>query len=88
VVTCTDGRSAMLAGATLVRLGYQRVSVLEGGMTAWQQAGLPVEKGLSGVMVPPNDVVLAGPDRNFADMQNYLRWEEALGHKYGPAPSR
>jgi len=26
--------------------------------------------------------LLAGPDRNFADMQNYLRWEEALGHKY------
>ena len=34
------------------------------------------------VMAPPVDVVPAGPDRNFADMQNYLRWEEALGHKY------
>ena len=33
----------------------------------------------------PTDVVLFGPDRNFADMQNYLRWEEALGRKYGPA---
>ena len=51
-------------------------------MAAWQQAGLPVEKGLSGVMAAPTDVVLAGPDRNFADMQNYLRWEEALGYKY------
>jgi hypothetical protein len=27
----------------------------------------------------------AGPDRNFADMQNYLRWEEALGDKYAPS---
>jgi len=35
-------------------------------------------------MAPPTDVVPAGPDRNFADMQNYLRWEEALGHKYAP----
>ncbi len=84
-VTCLDGRGAALAGATLKELGYQNVSVLDGGMSAWQKAGLPVEKGLSGVMAPPTDVVLAGPDRNFADMQNYLRWEEALGYKYAPA---
>src|SRR3989442_13384765 len=84
-VTCADGRGAALAGATLKELGYQNVSVLDGGMSAWQKAGLSVEKGLSGVMAPPTDVVLAGPDRNFADMQNYLRWEEALGYKYAPA---
>jgi rhodanese-related sulfurtransferase len=81
-VTCTDGRNATLAGATLRDLGYQSVVVLDGGMAAWQQSGLPVEKGLSGVMTPPTDLVPAGPDRNFADMMNYLRWEEALGHKY------
>jgi hypothetical protein len=51
-------------------------------MAAWQQAGLPVEKGLSGVMRPPTDVVLSGPDRTFADMMHYLRWESALGDKY------
>jgi rhodanese-related sulfurtransferase len=84
-VTCLDGRNAVLAGATLRELGYQNVAVLDGGMAAWQQAGLPVEKGLAGVMTPPNDVVLSGPDRNFADMMNYLRWEEALGYKYTPA---
>ena len=84
-VTCLDGRSATLAGATLQELGYQSVAVLEGGMAAWQRAGLPVETGLAGVMAPPNDVVLSGPDRNFADMVNYLRWEEALGYKYAPA---
>jgi rhodanese-related sulfurtransferase len=84
VVTCTDGRGSALAAATLGELGYANVSVLEGGMAAWQAAGLPVENGLSGVMAPPTDVVPAGPDRNFADMQNYLRWEEALGYKYAP----
>jgi rhodanese-related sulfurtransferase len=83
-VTCLDGRASVLAGATLADLGYQRVSFLDGGMAAWQKAGLPVETGLSGVMAPPTDVVLSGPDRNFADMQNYLRWEEALGQKYTP----
>jgi rhodanese-related sulfurtransferase len=85
-VTCSDGPSAVLAAVTLRGLGYRDVVALEGGMAAWRQAGLPVEKGLSGVMTAPNDVVLAGPERNFADMQNYLRWEEALGQKYGPAP--
>jgi rhodanese-related sulfurtransferase len=83
-VTCADGRGSVLA-ATLGELGYANVSVLDGGMAAWHKAGLPVEKGLSGVMAPPTDVVPAGPDRNFADMQNYLRWEEALGYKYAPA---
>src|SRR5499426_3820024 len=84
VVTCADGRTSTLAAVTLGELGYQNVVILDGGMNAWQKAGLPVEKGLSGVMAPPTDVVPAGPDRNFADMQNYLRWEEALGHKYAP----
>ena len=84
-VTCADGRASALAAAILGELGYQNVSILDGGMAAWQKAGLPVEKGLSGVMAPPTDVVPAGPDRNFADMQNYLRWEEALGYKYAPA---
>ena len=48
-----------------------------------KHADLPVEQGLSGVMRAPTDVVLSGPDRNFADMMHYLRWEEALGTKYG-----
>ena len=82
-VTCNDGRQATLAGATLAHLGYRAVTVLEGGMAAWQQAALPVEQGLSGVMSSPDDVVLSGPDRNFADMMHYLRWEEELGTKYG-----
>jgi rhodanese-related sulfurtransferase len=82
-VTCMNGQNATLAGATLKGLGYRNVSVLEGGMAAWRRAGLPVETGLTGVMRPPTDVVAAGPDRTYADMMNYLRWEEALGHKYG-----
>jgi rhodanese-related sulfurtransferase len=85
-VTCADGRASTLAGAALRELGYGHVSVLDGGMEAWRAAALPVERGLSGVMAAPNDVVPAGPERNFADMQHYLRWEEALGQKYAPAP--
>ena len=82
VVTCADGATSTFAGATLVDEGYTDVAVLEGGMSAWWQAGLAVEQGLSGVMSTPADVVPAGTDRGYADMMNYLRWEEELGRKY------
>ena len=83
VVTCRDGRNSALAAATLKGMGYTDVSALEGGMAAWvAEEDLPVETGLTGVMSPPTDLVSSGPDRNYADMMNYLRWETALGEKY------
>ena len=82
IVTCSDGVSSPLAGVTLLQLGYKDVSVLDGGMRAWRQAGFPVEMGLSGVMAPPTDLVIGGVDRTPAEMMNYLRWETALGEKY------
>ena len=81
-VTCNNEQNAAFAGATLRELGYQNVSVLEGGMAARRQAGLAVEQGLSGVMRSPTNVVVSGSERNFADMMHYLRWETALGDKY------
>jgi 3-mercaptopyruvate sulfurtransferase SseA len=63
-------------------MGYQRVAVLTDGMQAWRKAGLPVERGLSGVMSPPHDVLVMGTDRTWADAIHYLRWEEELGKKY------
>ena len=85
VVTCRDGRNSVLAAATLKGMGYASVSALEGGVVAWLAEELPVETGLSGVMSPPTDLVASGPDRNYADMMNYLRWETALGEKYAGA---
>ena len=82
VVTCSDGRQSLLAAATLMELGYSDVAALEGGMTAWLAANLPVEEGLSGVIRTPGDIVFSGPDRSYADMQHYLRWETELGFKY------
>ena len=84
-VTCRDGQNSALAAATLQDMGYTNVTVLAGGMYAWRGAGLSVETGLSGVMSPPTDLVASGPDRNYADMMNYLRWETALGEKYAQA---
>ncbi|MFI5281243.1 MAG: rhodanese-like domain-containing protein, partial [Gemmatimonadales bacterium] len=83
VVTCANGLNSVLAGATLRALGYQRVAVLAEGMQSWVRAGLPVERGLSGVMNPPNDVLTMGTDRTWAEAIQYLRWEEELGKKYG-----
>ena len=83
VVTCADGITSTFAGATLADEGYADVAVLEGGMNAWRQSGLAeTEQGLSGVMSTPADVVPAGTERGYADMMNYLRWEEELGRKY------
>jgi rhodanese-related sulfurtransferase len=82
VVTCSNGRHAVLAGATLKDMAYQQVAILADGMWAWKQAGLPVERGLSGVMSAPNDVLPMGTDRNWANAIHYLRWEEELGKKY------
>ena len=83
--TCGDGRQSLLAAATLQSMGFTNVGVLDGGVASWREAGLPVETGLSGVMRTPADVVFSGPDRTYADMQNYLRWEEQLGDKYAAA---
>jgi rhodanese-related sulfurtransferase len=84
VVTDEDGHDAVLGAATLLDLGYRDVAALAGGTEAWRKEGRPLEHGLTGVLRPPDDVVPAGPDRSFADMINYLRWEERLGHKYAP----
>ncbi len=82
VVTCGDGRQSLLAAATLKEMGYYNVAALEGGMLSWRARGLPIEEGLSGVMRTPADIVFSGPDRTYADMQHYLRWETELGAKY------
>ena len=78
-VTCPDGIGSTLAASTLHEMGYE-ASVLEGGMAAWTSAGLTIERGLTGVTSIPNDVLPA--QRSYAEMHNYLRWEEALGQKY------
>jgi rhodanese-related sulfurtransferase len=85
VVTDEDGGDAVLSATTLTEMGYVNVTALAGGTEAWRREGRPVEQGLTGVLRTPDDVVPAGPDRGFADMINYLRWEERLGHKYAPA---
>ena len=41
IVVCASGARAALAAATLKTMGYDDVAVLEGGLKAWIDAGLP-----------------------------------------------
>jgi rhodanese-related sulfurtransferase len=80
LTTDVDGRSAALAARTLRWLGYADVAYLDGGMRAWT-GPVELERGLSGVMQPPDDVVPSGLERSPAEAIEYLRWETNLaGH--------
>ena len=44
IVYCRSGVRAALAAFTLKTLGYENVANLEGGFSAWKEAGLPTDE--------------------------------------------
>ena len=42
LLICRSGKRSAQASKSLVELGFSQVINIEGGMTAWNQAGLPV----------------------------------------------
>ncbi len=78
VMTCADGVASTLATATLVQLGYERASVLEGGTRAWEAGGLAVERGRTRLLDDADDITLKPYERGREAMETYLEWEEAL----------
>lgn len=44
VLYCRSDRMSRIAAETLVDLGFTNVWNLDGGMVAWEQAGLPLNK--------------------------------------------
>lgn len=42
-VYCLRGPRSEMASQTLLEMGYKEIYQLEGGITAWQEAGYPVE---------------------------------------------
>jgi rhodanese-related sulfurtransferase len=78
-VTCPNGRQSIFAARVLGEMGYIDVSILDGGVRAWEAAGYATEKGLDACLVQPNDVVLSPSVRGTKeDMQRYLEWELML----------
>ena len=82
VLTDLDSINAAMGVHDLGRIGFANCAVLDGGIRAWAKTGLSLEYGLTNVMTPPEDVLPTIPNRSYENMMNYLRWEEALGHKY------
>lgn len=44
ILMCSTGGRSALAAETLQRMGYRRVAHLDGGLKAWLERGLPVER--------------------------------------------
>ena len=44
LMVCASGSRAQKAAATARRLGYEKAQALAGGLRAWKDANLPVEK--------------------------------------------
>jgi rhodanese-related sulfurtransferase len=44
VLVCPTGARATRAAAQLKKAGYEKAQVLSGGLRAWREANLPVEK--------------------------------------------
>ena len=44
LLTCASGNHSGAAASTLQKAGFAQVCSLAGGMGAWQQAGMPVQK--------------------------------------------
>src|SRR5512142_211448 len=45
VLYCRSGHMSKIAAEALVELGYTNIWTLDGGMQAWEAAGLPVDSG-------------------------------------------
>jgi rhodanese-related sulfurtransferase len=45
VLVCRSGQTAHEAAARLKKAGFERVSVLDGGIAGWRAADLPLSKG-------------------------------------------
>lgn len=60
VVICRSGKRAEQARERLQAAGCESVTVLDGGVTAWEQAGHPVKRGKAGVSLERQVRIAAG----------------------------
>lgn len=60
VIVCRSGKRAAQALEKLQAAGCERLRVLEGGVTAWEQAGLPVKRGRAALSLERQVRIAAG----------------------------
>jgi thiosulfate/3-mercaptopyruvate sulfurtransferase len=77
VVVCDDYNSVAAARAwwLLRQGGVAEVRVLDGGISAWIEAGLPLEEG--DVLPEPGDVVVSEPTDGVVDTAGAARWPQS-----------
>jgi rhodanese-related sulfurtransferase len=61
LVCCSDGQRSALAAATLLSHGHRHVAHLDGGISAWISAGMPLDGAV--VTMTEADLFLAGDPR-------------------------
>ena len=94
VLTSRDGVVARYASDDIRRVLDTELQVLEGGIDAWRDAGLPIESGEENILSPRDDFFLASSERPGDQRQNivdYLDWETGLLddiERAGPVPYR
>ncbi|TVP78950.1 MAG: DUF2892 domain-containing protein [Puniceicoccaceae bacterium] len=49
ILVCASGKRAATAMEKLAASGCEKLQVLDGGVTAWEQAGLPVKRGAKAI---------------------------------------
>jgi rhodanese-related sulfurtransferase len=58
-ILCQSGKRAKQTAEKLEKCGYEQCHVVEGGMMAWKEAGLPVNRGTSKVIPLERQVRIA-----------------------------
>lgn len=79
VLTCEDGTVSGLAAAQAVaELGTDRVAVLDGGLAAWRDAGMPIEDDETRMLARPREAAPKPYAQSEEAMELYLAWEQGL----------
>lgn len=60
VIVCRSGKRAAQAKEKLEAAGCERLMILEGGVQAWEQAGLPVNRGKAAMSLERQVRIAAG----------------------------
>jgi len=79
VCLCRSGKRSAQAAAKLAALGFTDVAQLEGGLVAWEQAGLPLTRDARAPWPLERQVRLAAGVLVLVGLGLSLRWPSAIG---------